>query len=248
LSVRRFFITPETVAGDSVTLSGDLFRHMAKVLRLKCGNQVLLVDGSGVEYCGAIRRIDRDSLVVDILEGGREETGIEVPSITLYQGLPKGDKMEIIIQKSTELGVAKIVTFRAKRSVPRIKEAEKEGKIARWQRIALEAARQSGRTSVPAVSLTEGIDDALGMANHSVKLLLWEEERDNRLKQVLGGLPLPSTIALLVGPEGGLTAEEAAGAAQAGFIPVSLGKRIVRTETASLAMLAILQFYWGDMG
>jgi 16S rRNA (uracil1498-N3)-methyltransferase len=248
VSVRRFFIPPGAVADGSVSIAGDLFRHMAKVLRLKCGDPVLLADGSGKEYHGAIRSIDSDMLVVDIQETGRKGTGEHGPAITLYQGLPKGEKTEIIIQKATELGVAEIVLFRASRSVPRVNDANKDGKIARWQRIALEAARQSGRSSVPAVALVEGIDEALGTAHQAVKLLLWEEERDNRLKQVLGGIPSPGTMALLVGPEGGLTGVEAAGAEQAGFMPVSLGKRILRTETASLAMLAILQFYWGDMG
>jgi 16S rRNA (uracil1498-N3)-methyltransferase len=248
LSVRRFFIPHGAVTDGSVTIDGDLYRHMAKVLRLKCGDQVLLADGSGREYHGAIRSIGREMLVVDILDTDREGVDEQGLAITLYQGLPKGDRTDVIIQKATELGIAEIVLFRSSRSVPRIKEAEKDGKIARWQRIALEAARQSGRSSVPAVSLAEGIDVALEGAGHAVKLLLWEEERNNRLKQVLGSHRLPGTIALLVGPEGGLTEAEAAHAQKAGFMPVSLGKRIVRTETASLAMLAILQFYWGDMG
>jgi 16S rRNA (uracil1498-N3)-methyltransferase len=248
MTMRRFFIPPGAVADGSVTIAGDLFRHMAKVLRLKCGDPVLLADGSGSEYRGAILSIGRDMLVVEILETGRKGDGEHGPAITLYQGLPKGDKTDVIIQKATELGVAEIVLFRADRSVPRLKEAEKAGKVARWQRIALEAARQSGRTSVPDVSLSEGIHDALQGAGHAVRLLLWEEERDNRLRQVLGGLSQPETIALLIGPEGGLNGAEAAAARTSGFIPLSLGKRIVRTETASLAMLAILQFYWGDMG
>jgi len=246
--MRRFFIPPGAVADGSVTIAGDLFRHMAKVLRLKSGDPVLLADGSGTEYRGAIRSVDREALVVDILETGRQGTDDHGPAFTLYQGLPKGDKSDLIIQKATELGVGEIVLFRSDRSVPRIKGKEREGKVARWQRIALEAARQSGRSSVPAVTLAESLDEALEGAGQTVRLLLWEEERDKRLREVLGSLPQPETIALLVGPEGGLTGAEAANARTAGFIPVSLGKRIVRTETASLAMLAILQFYWGDMG
>ena len=121
-------------------------------------------------------------------------------------------------------------------------------KLTRWQRIVLEAARQSGRPLIPKVALAGGLEDVLRISDHSVKLLLWEEERDNPLKETLAGLPLPETVALIVGPEGGLSADEAARARECGFIPVSLGKRIVRTETASLVMLAILQFNWGDLG
>jgi len=248
LNVRRFFVPPEDCCGGRVTIAGDLFRHMAKVLRLKTGDLVLLADGKGFEFSGVIRSRGKESLVVEILESSREPALVNGPLITLYQGLPKGDKMDLILQKSTELGVAEIVPFVAFRSVPRIRKGEEDDKLARWQRIVLEAARQSGRPSIPKVALAGGLEDVLRISGHSVKLLLWEEERDSRLKETLAGLHLPETVALIVGPEGGLSADEAARARECGFIPVSLGKRIVRTETASLAMLAILQFYWGDLG
>ncbi len=246
--MRRFFVPSETFAGDSVTIDGDLFRHMAKVLRLKQGAPVLLADGTGQEFTGTIRTIGKESLVVALQEISVPPALENGPSITLYQGLPKGDKMDLIIQKATELGVAEIVAFRGARSVPRIRQGEEDAKVARWQRIAREAARQSGRASIPAVSLAGGVEEALSVAGHSIRLLLWEEERDTRLKETLARFPLPESIALVVGPEGGLSVEEADRAKECGFIPVSLGKRIVRTETAGLAMLAILQFYWGDMG
>jgi 16S rRNA (uracil1498-N3)-methyltransferase len=248
VSVRRFFVPPESIADGRAVITGDLFRHMAKVLRLKPGTRVLLADGSGTEFAGVIDSVGREDLVVTIEESRVVAPAAAVPRITLFQGLPKGDKLEFILQKTTELGVAEVVPFATARSVSRIRKGEETDKVVRWQRIAQEAARQSGRSSVPQVSLEGSLAEVVNASGHEVKFLLWEGEKVNRLKDTLGGLPKPETIALIVGPEGGLTAEEAATATAGGFIPVSLGPRIVRTETAGLVMMAILQFYWGDIG
>src|SRR6185369_4314769 len=121
-------------------------------------------------------------------------------------------------------------------------------KVERWQRIAREAARQSGRMSAPEVSFAGDLAEVLRQADHAVKLLLWEEKEAGTLKKLLAELHPPEDIAVIVGPEGGLTREEVGSAMKCGFVPVSLGKRIVRTETAGPAILAILQFYWGDIG
>lgn len=246
--MRRFFVPPDAFADGSAVITGDLFRHMARVLRLKIGTPVVLADGAGNEFAGTIEEVGKEKLVVTLDRSSVAAAATAGPGITLYQGLPKGDKMELILQKTTELGVAEIIPFAAARSVARIRKGEETGKLARWQRIAREAARQSGRPSVPRVSLAGDLAEAVRLSRHSVRLLLWEEEKGNRLRETLAGLPVPETIALIVGPEGGLSAEEAATAKESGFIPVSLGERIVRTETAGLAMIAILQFYWGDLG
>ena len=246
--MRRFFVPAEAIGDGSITIEGDLFRHMAKVLRLKTGASVLISDGSGNEFPGVIRAIDKASLVVDLADTRQDSASEDGPRITLYQGLPKGDKMDLILQKATELGVSEIVPFVASRSIPRVRKGEEHDRLARWQRIVHEAARQSGRTSIPVVSWACGLEEVLGTSGQAVRLLLWEEERENRLKETLAGIPLPETVALIVGPEGGLSAAEADQARACGYVPVSLGKRIVRTETASLVMLAILQFLWGDLG
>lgn len=245
--MRRFFISPRDISNGRATVSGDLFRHMVKVLRLKAGDGVMLADGAGNEFAGVIRTVGRESADISI-EGQPASTPATGPGITLYQGLPKGDKLDYILQKATELGVAGVVPFAAERSVPRVKIGEAAGKIARWQRIAQEAARQSGRATLPLVDFAEGLGGVVSMARQQVKLLLWEEEKVNRLKDLLAGCPEPESIALIVGPEGGLSAAEARMAQENGFVPASLGPRILRTETAGVAMLAILQFYWGDMG
>lgn len=246
--MRRFIVPADAIADGSAVITGDLFRHMAKVLRLKNGTRVLLADGEGSEFTGIIRDIGKEKLVVALEESRTVTPAATGPRITLYQGLPKGDKMELILQKTTELGVAEVIPFPAARSIPRIRKGEEAEKVARWQRIAREAARQSGRGSVPGIALAKDLTDVVDSARHAVKLLLWEEEKVKRLKETLAGLPTPETVAVIVGPEGGLSAEEAAKARESGFIPVSLGERIVRTETAGLVMVAILQFYWGDLG
>lgn len=246
--MRRFIIPPHAVDTDQVTITGELFHHMAHVLRLKSGARIGLADASGREYTGRISRVAEESISV-ILEETRETPATECgPGITLFQGIPKGDKLELILQKCTELGVARIVPFPAARSIARVPAGRLKEKLERWQRIVREATRQSNRTSVPDITFAGSLAEALALADDPVKFILWEEEQAGTLKRVLAELPLPERIAVIVGPEGGLTAEEVASAAKCGFIPVSLGKRIVRTETAGLAIVSILQFYWGDIG
>jgi 16S rRNA (uracil1498-N3)-methyltransferase len=236
------------LSAASVRVEGDLFRHMAKVLRLKIDTPVRLADGRGAECAGIIREIGRDHLTVAV-----EERHAAAPSggtlrITLIQGLPKGEKMELILQKGTELGVNEVIPFQADRSVSRIPADRQDERLRRWQRIAAEAARQAGRPDIPTVRLAGGVVEAVLDADHDLKLLLWEEERATTLKGAMADRPRPASIAVIVGPEGGLTAAEAETARNSGFIPVTLGKRILRTETAGIALVAILQYLYGDLG
>ena len=246
MTLRRFFLAPQQLAAPQICITGDLYRHMVAVLRLTEGDQVILADGRGREVVATIQEISRDSL--------RAELGTELPAterggiqITLYQGLPKGDKVDLILQKATELGVDEIVLFAATRSVPRLDRDRRDNRLVRWQRIVTEAARQSGRDSIPCIAFADTLGEALQRQEHSVKLLLWEVERQQRLKALLQG-EKPVSAAFVVGPEGGLTPEEADLAASRGYQPVTLGRRILRTETAGLALLAILQYEWGDIG
>jgi 16S rRNA (uracil1498-N3)-methyltransferase len=246
--MRRFFLGNNAVSTGEIVISGELFRHMARVLRMKAGAEVLLVDSGGAEYHGTIATVSSRELVVTLIEGAvrnETETG---PAITLYQALPKGDKLELILQKATELGVNTIVPFAAARSVARHSDTRGSQKLERWQKIVLEAARQSGRSIIPEVAPAGSLAELLQHAEQSVRLMLWEDEQDNRFRSAVADLPAPGTIAVLVGPEGGFTPEEVNMAREKGFIPLTLGKRILRTETAGLAMLAILQYRWGDLG
>jgi 16S rRNA (uracil1498-N3)-methyltransferase len=246
--MRRFFIDESAITDDTAVVTGNLFCHMTRALRLKIGTGVILSDGIGRRHLGVITTIGRDHLIVRLDESSPEPARGRGPRITLYQGLPKGSKMEFILQKCTELGADSLAPFISERSVARLPRDRETERMERWLRIVREAARQSNRTTIPHLSAVTDFSEIVDAADQTVKLLLWEEEKANRLRSVLDSLPLPDSVALMVGPEGGLSGKEAAGAEAAGFIPVTLGTRILRTETAGIALLAVLQFYWGDMG
>jgi len=246
--MRSFFLRDNPLSGDQVTVTGELYRHMARVLRLRQGCEVELIDDGGTRHSGTIEEVGAKSLTVRITAAApapEEEQGLR---ITLYQGLPKGEKLDLILQKCTELGVAEMVTFDAARSVVKLKGERGAARLSRYEKIVQEAARQSGRSSTPRVDIGGTLETVLRESRHAVKLLLWEGEEKTTLHGVLEGHAAPESVAVVVGPEGGLSAEEVRQAIAAGFVPVTLGRRILRTETAGLAMLSILQFHWGDMG
>jgi 16S rRNA (uracil1498-N3)-methyltransferase len=222
---------------------------MARVLRLKAGSEVILTDADGAQLSGVIAEVGAKSLTVLINQResapAAEEGGLRV---TLYQGLPKGEKLDLILQKCTELGVSELVTFDAERSIVKLRGERSAGRLERCEKIVQEAARQSGRRTPPKVVIGGNLDAVLREARHEVKLLLWEGEQTTRLRDVFAGHQAPESVGIVVGPEGGLAPEEVKQALACGYTPVSLGKRILRTETAGLAMLSILQFHWGDMG
>ncbi|RNC72237.1 MAG: 16S rRNA (uracil(1498)-N(3))-methyltransferase [Desulfuromonadales bacterium] len=248
MTARRFIATGLDLSGTTVEVRGDLFRHMATVLRLKIDTRVILTDGCGTECGGIIRELGRDHLVVDIMERSTPAMQGKNLRITLYQGLPKGEKMELILQKATELGVSAVVPFPAERSITRIPSDRQEERLRRWRRIVEEAARQSGRADVPNVRLAGGMVELGREAGHQMKLLLWEAEQATSLRETLAAQPQLTDIAVIVGPEGGITSGEAEIARKGGFIPVTLGRRILRTETAGIALVAILQYLYGDLG
>lgn len=246
--MRNFFLGDNTVFGDTATVTGELYRHMARVLRLKAGSEVQLTDASGRQFAGVIEEVGAKSLIVRITATGsapEPEAGLK---ITLYQGLPKGEKLDLILQKCTELGVSEVVTFDAERSIVKLRGERSASRLGRCEKIVQEAARQSGRRSAPKVVLGGSLEEVLREARHTVRLLLWEGEQTVGLRETLDAHESPESVAIVVGPEGGVSAEEVELARACGFTPVSLGRRILRTETAGLAMLAILQFHWGDMG
>lgn len=245
--MRNFFLGPNSVSGDTATITGELYRHMARVLRLKQGSEVKLTDDSGRQLCGVIEEVGAKSLTVRITATEQEPEQEQGLRITLYQGLPKGEKLDLILQKCTELGVAEVVTFDADRSIVKLRGERSAGRLERCEKIVQEAARQSGRRFAPKVVIGGSLDVVLREAAQTVKLLLWEGEQTTGLRETFEGYLSPESVAIVVGPEGGLSAEEVRQAIACGFTPVSLGRRILRTETAGLAMLSILQFYWGDI-
>jgi len=235
------FIIPDAqfVAEQIVELPDDVLKHLRTVLRLETGAQCLLCDGAGL--------VARAEILNDYR--ARIQSVDSLPAadchLTLLQGLPKGEKLELVLQKGTELGVNRFLPTPMARSVGRLK-AERAGKrLQRWQKIVLEAARQSGQPYLPQVLPQQSFSQALSAVEADLQLLLWEES-DRPLSQILPAAA-PRSIIVAVGPEGGVTPEEVETAAQAGYLPVSLGPRILRTETAGLAIMAILQYHYGDL-
>lgn len=245
--MRRFVIPSADLAAPAITIADDTFHHMVRVLRIREGTEVVIADGSGADRRGIITSVGADSLTVRFSDVLSPPSSL-FPAITLYQGLPKGDKIEFIVQKCTEIGVARIVPFTAARSVKKVRPDRAADLITRWQKIAVEAARQSG-SRIPAVGGAAGLAEVLKECSpDSLKLLLWEDERIVTLRETVARLPVQKEVEVIIGPEGGITQTEAEAAIRHGFIPVSLGSNILRTETAGLVVVSILQFLWGDLG
>lgn len=240
----RFFVPAETLKGSEVPLTGEVHHHLAVVLRLSVGTEILLLDGFGALCRCRVTELQKKSGLATILERWRErDTAFP---IHLLQALPKGDKMDLVLQKGTELGIGRFSPLFSQRSVPKLTPDRAEQRGQRWQRIVAEAARQSGRPLLPQVAAPRSLTEALADCHEELRLMLWEEGS----RPLAEALPIaaPASLALLVGPEGGFTAKEAHCAEQAGFQPVHLGPRIMRSETAGFAVTAILQYCYGDLG
>lgn len=217
------------------------------MLRLKKGSFVSVYDGRGNACLARIDKIDKDKIGCTVIE---EFTAAPEPlvRITLVQGLPKSDKMETIIQKCTELGVSEIIPLNCERSIVKIIQEKAASKVSRWQRVALEASRQCRRSVVPKVSEPKKLKEVLNsLPENALSLLFWEKEEKCSLKDCLRAYK-PVDIFLFIGPEGGFTADEVEKAKEFSVIPVSLGPRIMRTETAGPAVTAIIQYELGDLG
>jgi len=242
--MHKFFVDPSSVGEDSIKICGDDAHHLSKVLRLKEDDEIIVCDKNGHDYCCSIKSVTKDEVICWIL---KKEISVTEPniSITLYQGVPKGDKLETVIQKCVELGCIKIVPVAMKRSVAVIKDKEK--KQVRMQRIAYEAAKQCGRAKIPEVSLVLSFKEAIADAkDNELKLLPYESETINGLKSVLQKNNDAKSIAVFIGPEGGFDEAEIALAKGNDFEVVTLGPRILRTETAPLACISAIMYELGD--
>jgi len=239
--MEHFFVEPSAIKGDVAAITGEDAGHIARVLRMRQGDEVHLSDGQGGEYRARLLSVDK--LLVKAVIAEKYAKSAEPPNrITLYQALPKAGKMETIIQKCVELGVNAVAPVVTERCVAR-PDGDFEKKRVRCQRVAYEAAKQCGRGAIPQVLPLQTLE-TVDYASHGLLLHAYEEERTTSLKQALRGLEggAPERIALFIGPEGGFTREEAALLALKGAKAVSLGPRILRTETAGMAMLAMLVY------
>jgi 16S rRNA (uracil1498-N3)-methyltransferase len=244
----RFFLPKEKIQDQRGTIVGEELAHLRRVLRLGPGDQLTLFDDTGWEHEAVIRSFTADRGDVDIVRSYRPERESSL-QITLALGLTKGEKTDFVIEKATELGVQTLVPFTSSYTVPKLNDRKIETRTERWQRIALSAAKQSGRTLVPKVlTLCEFQDLVTRPGTGTLNLLCWEREGQLTLKQVYDRERNVRAILLVIGPEGGFSSAEADTAQQAGFQSVQLGRRILRSETAALAALSVVQFLWGDMG
>ena len=236
----RFFIEPSQIAGDSISITGDDLRHIRTVLRKKQGDLLTLLDGRGGEYAVSITELHKDRISTSIVE--KQQREMKGPRIVLGQGLPKSDKMDLIVQKSTELGVSSIVPLITERTIVKVKDEEK--RVIRWRKIAREAAMQSHRLDIPTVEPIRSFEE-FHRTPHSTRgtlLLIPWEEGTQPVKEVLTVYPAAETIVVLIGPEGGFSLNEAKTAQDRGFHAVSLGPTILRTETAAIAALSMIRY------
>lgn len=246
----RFYIPIPQIEKDFLTIKGNEARHIRRVLRLKAGDEIIVFDGSGKEYKGRIVKEEPTSVVIKVgdLFSSKEESSFE---ITLAQSLLKGEKMDYLIQKATELGVSEIVPFFSSRSVPLLEKSKRLERYRRWERIAIEASKQCGRGVVPKIKPLQDYSEVISIpSRESLRLILWEKG-GRRLREVLKESKESKDkkkVFFIVGPEGGLSQEEVEKSKGMGFIPVYMGQRTLRAETASLCLLSILQYEWGDIG
>lgn len=248
MSARRFMINSRVIRDGYASLDGDIYNHMVRVLRLGTGDSVQLADENGIIYIGTINQVAKESVAVKITSSclsPRNET--TAPLITICQALPKGDKIDLILQKGTELGAHDFRLYGGRRSVAKLRDDQQKSKLERWNRITTEAARQCGRPDIPQVTWRPSAIETANDTDQELRLILWEGESERSLKDVLSLGGKPTSVAVAIGPEGGFDPLEVRQFSQHGFQPVSLGSRILRTETASIAILAVIQYIWGEM-
>jgi len=242
--VYRFYISEEQVIGNEVIITGSDVNHICNVLRMETGDWVVACNGQGKDYVSRIFSMGREEVVLQVEKV--QETGTELPAkITLFQGIPKKDKMELIIQKAVELGVYRIVPVFTKRCVVKLADSNKAvKKLGRWQAIAESAAKQCDRGIIPSVHAPVSLEEAFDMAKRIEYNMIPYELQDgiNQSREIVADACGKSSVGIFIGPEGGFEADEVSKAMEAGIKPVTLGKRILRTETAGMALLAIMMF------
>ena len=238
----KFFVDECDIVGDLIKISGSDAKHLIKVLRKNVNDDIIVCDGCGFDYDTVITDIADSCVTLHIKHKYENECESDV-RITLYQAIPKGDKMETVIQKCTELGAFGFVPFASERIVVKGDKASFSKKRERWQKIADEAVKQCMRGRIPEVSPVLSFDEMLCEASkHQLCIMPYESCKTTRLKEALGS-SFVDDIGVIIGSEGGFTEEEVKNAEGCGIIPVTLGKRILRTETAGAAVTACIMYH-----
>ena len=238
----RFFV--ESVSGGQVILTGPDAAHMCRSLRMKPGDTVTLCDTQGFDYQCVVQRLSPEEAALTIIDKHQCENEPSL-SVILYQGLPKGEKMDWIVQKAVELGVYEVIPVATNRAVVKLDEKKAAKKTERWNAIALSAAKQCGRSIIPQVTHVKGFGAALEYAaGLDIVLIPYELAKGmEETKRLISSVEPGQSIGIFIGPEGGFEEEEIEKAVNMGALPITLGRRILRTETAGLTILSILMYH-----
>ena len=243
----KFFVNDENIENNIINITGQDFNHIKNVLRLKVGDNIIVSNGKEIEFDTKIVNFTNNSVEAEILNQHSTQNEPSV-KITLFQGLPKSDRMELIIQKAVEIGIYQIVPVLTERVVVKVDEKNAKKKTERWEKIAEQASKQSGRNIIPEVSTPIAYKDAIRMLEtYDLIVIFYEKEQNKTLKELLNNLDKkPNNIAIFIGPEGGFSESEIELVKQ--FNLATLGPRILRTETAGLISTAVILYHMGDLG
>ena len=241
--MHRFFADPSQIKEKEIILTGTDVNHIRNVLRMHIGEEILISNGQGTDYHCRLENIDETSVTASVM--WRLDGNAELPvTITLFQGLPKGDKLEFIIQKCVELGAVRIVPVRTRRTIVKLDAKKEQAKRKRWMGISESAAKQSGRGIVPEVGQVMDFSEAVKEAKSmDVCLIPYELAKGiEHTREVCTAIKPGQSVGIFIGPEGGFEEEEVSMAIEAGAIPLTLVKRILRTETAGMALISVLAY------
>lgn len=247
--MRRFFVEEIREGEGALILRGTEANHIRTVLRMAPGDRLALTDSRGARYQAVIVSVDRREVMVN-LERPLPSPPPSPVEITLCQGLLRSHSMDLIIQKTSELGVDRVLPFVSGRTVVKPDEQAFAGKLRHWREIALSSTKQSGRLKPAEIGSLSTFSELMDLwrGEEIMKIVLWEDESVENLKSLLRSTRSPRKAVGVIGPEGGISSEEIVEAREAGFVSVSLGQRILRAETAAVTLVALLQYEWGDLG
>ncbi|MFC1559566.1 16S rRNA (uracil(1498)-N(3))-methyltransferase [Candidatus Margulisiibacteriota bacterium] len=241
--IPRIFVGFDKIENNNVAIiEGSDVNYIKNVLRLKIGDEITVLDSKSKEYASKIVSMEKNTIMAELIAEKHPKSEPKV-KVTIAHGIPKNPKMELVVQKATELGALRIIPIKAERSVVKIQQDKEESKINRWQKIAKEAAEQSGRLIIPFVEeIMDFKDIFMHKKDYDLCIMLWEMEKERTLKKVLQDHKNLNHLLVLIGPEGGFSHDEAALAKKEGFLTTTLGNRIIRTETAAISALSMIHY------
>lgn len=244
--MQRYFVNQKQFIDDKVIINNDDVHHITKVLRSSIGDNVIISNGDGYDVIAEISVIEPKQVICKIVSEIKDNREPNV-EIILAQGLPKSDKMDLIIQKSTEIGVSKIIPFTSDRTIVQLNEKKEQKRLERWRKITKEASEQAHRSIIPEISPLVTFNKLLEIMGEQLTLIAYEKENSLQLYQALNKIPDINKVLLVIGPEGGFTGQEVKKVVEQGAYSISLGKRILRTETAGLVGISNILYHLEGM-